>query len=60
MSGVLIPFALLYVRGLDFALSRMKERWRLLVLISIVLLMTVSEIFLSRGVFSSEYNWFHL
>jgi hypothetical protein len=61
LSGALIPFLLLYVYGLDRVLCRMKSDWpRLLALAGIVLIMTVSEIILNRGAFSSQYNWFHL
>ena len=61
LSAALIPFALLYVFGLDRALGRWKsERLRFLVLIAIVLLATVSEIAVNKPAFSSEYNWFHM
>jgi len=61
LSAALIPFALLYVFGLDRALVRWKsERLRFLVLIAIVLLATVSEIAVNKPAFSSEYNWFHM
>jgi hypothetical protein len=61
LSGALIPFLLLYVYGLDRVLCRMRSDWpQLLVLVGIVLLMTVSEIIVNRGAFSSQYNWFHL
>jgi hypothetical protein len=61
LSGALIPFLLLYVYGLDRALCRVKSDWpRLLVLVGIVLLVTLSEIIVNRAAFASQYNWFHL
>jgi hypothetical protein len=61
VSGALIPFLLLYVRGLDWALSRAgNDRPQLFVLVGIVLLMTISEIVVSSPAFYSKYNWFHL
>jgi len=60
LSGALIPFLLLYLRGLDWALSRQSPRSKWLVLAGIILLMTISETVVTRPVFSSQYNWFHL
>jgi hypothetical protein len=61
LGAALIPFALLYVFGLDRALCRWKsERLRFLVLVAIVLLMTISEIAVNEPAFASEYNWFHM
>jgi hypothetical protein len=60
-SGALIPFLLLYVRGLDWGLSRARnDRPQLFVLVGIVLLMTISEIVVNSPAFYSQYNWFHL
>ena len=60
VSAALIPFLLLYVRGLDRALSWIKsERWRLGVLVAIALFVTLSEIIVNRAPFSSQYNLFH-
>jgi hypothetical protein len=61
MSGALIPFLLLYARGLDKMLGWRGHAWLpLAVLASIVLLITISEIQLTLPVFSSPYNFFHL
>jgi hypothetical protein len=61
VSGALIPFLLLYVRGLDWGLSRARNDWpQFFVLVGIVLLMTISEIVVNSPVFHSAYNWFHL
>ena len=64
ISGVLLPFALLYVRGLEVATSRLPARWRSRAawgaLAALLALMTVSELLLSREVFASADNWFHL
>jgi hypothetical protein len=61
MLGVLIPFLLLYLYGLDRALSRIKNKWiRPSALAGLVLFMLVSEIAIDWPVFSSSYNWFHM
>lgn len=61
MTGSLVPFAILYVHGLDRALGRMKSAWLgFLVLASILLFITVSEIDLNSAAFASAYNWFGL
>jgi hypothetical protein len=61
MTGALIPFLLLYVRGLDKILSWRGQHWMPLAgLAVIVLVITVSEIELNRPAFSSLYNFFHL
>lgn len=59
--GALIPFAVLYVYGLDVLLpARASLRVRWTILIVPVALMTFSTIARSRVVFESAYNWFHL
>jgi len=61
MSGALVPFALLFVFGLDRILDFVKsDRNRLLVLGAIMLVITISEVVLSAPAFASQYNWFHL
>jgi hypothetical protein len=59
--GVLIPFLLLFVYGVDRTLNWMKYNWLKPVLLSsIILLMLISEIVTDWPVFSSQYNWFHM
>jgi hypothetical protein len=61
MSGALIPFALLYVYGLERLCRRLgARRLSLFVLIVIMALVTASEIIVNRAAFASEHNWFHL
>jgi hypothetical protein len=61
ITGALIPFLLLYLQGLDVALSRIKnETYKLYVLGVIVLFITLSELIVNLPVFSSQYNFFHL
>ena len=61
MSGALIPFALLYVYGLErLCRSFGAGRLSLLVLTVIMALVTTSEIIVNRVAFASEHNWFHL
>jgi Predicted membrane protein (DUF2142) len=61
ISGMLIPFLILYVRGLDRLLSLVRSQRAVLLTVSgIVVLVTVSEISLTWPVFGSAYNWFHL
>jgi hypothetical protein len=59
MSGVLIPFALLYVYGISYLLHRVGRVAPIVVVTGIMIFATVSEIFLNRVVFMSEHNWFH-
>jgi hypothetical protein len=59
--GALIPFLLLFVYGLDRALSRMKINWlQPLLLTTMILCMLIFEAAINWPVFSSQYNWFHL
>jgi hypothetical protein len=64
VSGALVPFALLYLRGIERGAGFLPERWRefaawaaLAALLSVA---TASELFLSAPVFRSAYNFFHL
>ncbi len=64
VSGVLVPFALLYVRGIEVATARLPEAWRgpagWTLLASLASVCLLSEALLSRPVFLSAYNAFHL
>jgi hypothetical protein len=61
MLGALLPFLLLYVYGLDRALSCFKNAWiRPLILAGMILFMLISQIAITWPVFFSEYNWFHM
>jgi hypothetical protein len=64
VSGVLLPFLLVYVRGIDAAVSRLPARasqpagW--LLLLALAVAVCASEACLLGPVFASEYNAFHL
>lgn len=58
--GALIPFAALWVYGLDALLPAKQAALRWALGIAFVILMTVSEALLSREAFGSAYNWFHM
>jgi hypothetical protein len=64
ISGVLVPFALLYVRGIEEATARLPARWAgragWAVLGAVVAMAAFSEVVLTAPVFRSDYNWFHL
>ena len=61
LLGVLIPFLLLFVYGLDRALSFTTSRWpRWLALAGMIMFMLVSEIAVDWPIFFSPYNWFHM
>jgi hypothetical protein len=60
ITGALIPFLLLYVRGLDWALgSRENGRLTLGALTTLAIVITISEVFINLPPFSSRYNLFH-
>ena len=64
ISGVLLPFLLVYVRGLGVATARLPGAvtrplgWAAVV--ALALAVSVSELALAWPVFASEYNAFHL
>jgi hypothetical protein len=61
ISGVILPFLLLYIDGLYRILSKLRfERCLLIIVAVIVAAVTISEITLSWPVFVSPYNWFHV
>jgi len=60
MLGVLIPFLLLFVFGMDRALTRFGNRAKFLALAGMILFMLISEIAVDWPVFFSQYNWFHM
>lgn len=60
LLGALIPFLLLFVFGLDRALSHFGNSAKFMVLMGIILFMLVSEIATDWPVLANAYNWFHL
>jgi hypothetical protein len=60
LSGVLIPFAVVYVYGVSCVCRRINPALPLVVLGLVVVFMTTSEILVDRVVFASDHNWFHL
>jgi hypothetical protein len=58
--GMLIPFLLLLVYGLDRILNRLGNFARYSILIMMVLTMLVVELITDWPAFSNAYNWFHL
>lgn len=61
LTGALIPFLLLWLRGLDWALAPLQQpRLRWVVLAGWLALMLVLETAANRPVFGNPYNWFHL
>lgn len=63
ITGVLVPFALVWVRGLEVMCSRLPEPLRVrvpaLLLVAWLVGITASEAVLVWPVFSSPWNWFH-
>jgi len=63
IAGVLLPFTLVYVSGIEAACGRLPVRmrrttpWVLLILVAV--LVTSSEVALRARVFASPANWFH-
>jgi hypothetical protein len=64
ISGVLLPFLLLYARGISFAASRLPARAGhaagALLIGALALAITASELALAWPVFASRYNLYHL
>jgi len=61
ISGALLPFALMYVIGLEVAVGRLRNRVHpALVLVAVMLFTTVSEIVVRSPAFSSAFNFFAL
>jgi hypothetical protein len=60
IAGVLLPFLLIYIDGLEHIFLRLGGRVALLAIVVIVIGITLSELWLTAGAFSSSYNWFHL
>jgi hypothetical protein len=61
ISGALMPFALLYICGLQRIISMwLRPAYTLLAVVLIVAGIIVSEVALTTDVFSSAYNWYHL
>jgi Predicted membrane protein (DUF2142) len=58
--GMLIPFTLLFLYGMDRALDRFGLMTKYLALGAFVLFMLLAETITDRAVFANEYNWFHL
>jgi len=59
--GALIPLAVLYVNGIGIILSKLRlTRARLAAVMVIAVLITLSEIAISRPAFQSEYNLIHM
>jgi hypothetical protein len=60
ISGVLLPFLLIYIDGLERIFRWLGKRVTLSAIIVIVIGITLSELWLTRDVFISPYNWFSL
>ena len=59
MLGALIPFAIIYVYGID-RLLRNEPGVVLGAIGAIAILITVSDLLANRVAFTSAYNWFHM
>ena len=60
LLGALIPFLLLFVFGLDRALTRFSNTAKFSMLTGIILFMLISEITIDWPMFANPYNWFHM
>jgi len=60
LLGALIPFLLLFVFGLDRALTRFSNFAKFFMLTGIILFMLISEITIDWPIFQNPYNWFHM
>jgi len=59
MAGAMIPFATLYVYGLN-RLLRATPALVLATIVAVTVAITTSEFLANRVAFSSAYNWFHM
>jgi hypothetical protein len=59
IAGSIVPFALLYVRGVEALLSRWNRRLPLAALAVIIIFVTASAIAVNAPVFASEHNLLH-
>ncbi|MFI5351158.1 MAG: DUF2142 domain-containing protein, partial [Elusimicrobiota bacterium] len=57
--GMLVPFALLYLRGLEEACAALRLRPGL-ILVVLLAAVTAVETVLPEGLFASRYNYFHM
>ena len=60
LLGALIPFFLLFIFGMDRALSRLGNPGKFLALAGMISFMLIAETATDWPVFFSQYNWFHL
>jgi len=60
MLGMLIPFMLLFVCGLDRLMKKFQSSTKFLVLIALLAFMLASEITIDSPIFPNAYNWFHM
>lgn len=59
--GALVPFLMLYLRGLEAILAFVRMSYmRWVVLALMVLLMIGSEVRITSGIFASAYNFYHM
>ena len=56
-----MPVMVMYLGGLEAVLGWLRLSWaRVPALVILVAFMATSQFVLSRDVFASEFNWFHL
>jgi hypothetical protein len=60
LLGALIPFLLLFVFGLDRALSGFGASAKFFTLAGLILFMLTSEVMIDWPIFANSYNWFHM
>ncbi len=59
--GMLVPFLIVYLGGLDYLLAKLKlTSLREGIVVTIALFVMASEVLLNYVVFKSPYNWFHM
>ena len=60
LLGMLIPFVLLFICGLDQLLKIARSRTKFFVLTGLLGFMIAAETLINGRVFPSPYNWFHM
>jgi hypothetical protein len=60
ISSVILPFAIIYIDGYWKLFGLLSRRYAMMIIILILVAITISEFWMTKDVFSSQYNFFAL